>query len=571
MRPAAIVLVVSVSSLAAYFVASSCSSAFSEPTQQSGAAEIPQHPASGKAIPASANVAPRSASEAKPVETGVPSPESKLAMETRKASFDKGRQSEPDDRQDVHVPHVEPPTAQPAAAPVDRDTREIDAERGDLIDAERSIYRPTVSNRDLPTVIRDDKAAREGVMARQREVLETRYDLSDRPLANVMMSGGRKAVQEGVRVRLARGATWEALASLSPSEIKERDLFPVGFRSLPHVKHEVGGQVFPAVAIADIRRQEERELQRFDVDFDFPDHLTPEFPPPIFLQNHPELGDVSQGKLLTIKNFFAIMNGKITPVQMEGLRLLLTPQPQEEFNQTDDRKVEEQSLGIACLDCHSNFHTNAAFHLTPDVRPQANRFRLDTTSLRGLFNQQIHGSKRSLRSVEDFTEFEQRTAYFNGDHVSATRKGVFLPDRTNQVALMAQMQNMIDFPPAPKLSPSGRLDTRLASESELRGEELFFGKAQCGQCHPAPFYLDQMMHDLKVERFFEPRVENGHFNAGDGPIKTFTLRGIKDSPPYLHDGRLLTLDDTIEFFNVILELKLDPQEKEDLRSFLLCL
>ena len=82
---------------------------------------------------------------------------------------------------------------------------------------------------------------------------------------------------------------------------------------------------------------------------------------------------------------------------------------------------------MTCLDCHANFHTNAAFHLTPDVRPQAARFRLDSTSLRGLFNQQIHGSKRSLRSVEDFTEFEQRTAYFNGDHVSATRKGPDLP------------------------------------------------------------------------------------------------------------------------------------------------
>ena len=138
---------------------------------------------------------------------------------------------------------------------------------------------------------------------------------------------------------------------------------------------------------------------------------------------------MSRGELLTIRNFYEIMNGIITPVQMEGLRLLLTPFPQEEFNQTEDRKVAEQSLGVACLDCHSNFHTNAAFHLTPDVRPQAARFRLDTTSLRGMFNQQIHGSKRSLRSVEDFTEFEQRTAYFNGDHVSATRKGVHLPDR----------------------------------------------------------------------------------------------------------------------------------------------
>src|SRR4029453_5549133 len=117
--------------------------------------------------------------------------------------------------------------------------------------------------------------------------------------------------------------------------------------------------------------------------------------------------------------------------------------------QTEDRKVAAPSLGVTCLDCHSNFHTNAAFHLTPDVRPQTARFRLDTTSLRPVFNQQIHGSKRSLRSVEDFTQFEQRTAYFNGDHVSATRKGAFLPDRTNQVALMAQRQNMITFPPAP--------------------------------------------------------------------------------------------------------------------------
>jgi cytochrome c peroxidase len=53
-----------------------------------------------------------------------------------------------------------------------------------------------------------------------------------------------------------------------------------------------------------------------------------------------------------------------------------------------------------------------------------------------------------------------------------------------------------------------------------------------------------------------------------GPIKTFPLRGIKESPPYLHDGRLLTLEDTVEFFNLVLELGLAPQEKSDLVSFL---
>lgn len=56
--------------------------------------------------------------------------------------------------------------------------------------------------------------------------------------------------------------------------------------------------------------------------------------------------------------------------------------------------------------------------------------------------------------------------------------------------------------------------------------------------------------------------------AADGPIKTFVLRGIKDSPPYLHDGRLLTLEDTVEFSNLVLETKLTEDEKHDLVAFL---
>ena len=268
------------------------------------------------------------------------------------------------------------------------------------------------------------------------------------------------------------------------------------------------------------------------------------------------------------------MNGIVTPVQMEGLRLLLTPFPQEEFNQTEDRKVAEPSLGVTCLDCHANFHTNAAFHLTPDVRPQAARFRLDTTSLRGMFNQQIHGSKRSLRSVEDFTEFEQRTAYFNGDHVSATRKGAHLPDRTNQVAMMAQMQNIIDFPPAPKLDPFGPARSRpRPPKQELAGEKVFLGKGRCATCHvPAAAFMDHQMHDLKLERFYKiGQTVNDFVALPDGPIKTFTLRGIKDSPPYLHDGRLLTLADTVEFFNLVLGLKLTQEEKDALVAYMLAL
>jgi cytochrome c peroxidase len=437
---------------------------------------------------------------------------------------------------------------------------------------------PDASYRPLPTrpfseVRAADEAEKPAVMRRQTELLQQRYDLSDRPIPGVFMSGRRRAVQGGVRVRLPHEMTFDRLAQMTPDAIAEGSLLPAGFLPLPHVKQATGGQVFPNNQIDTIKDRESRNLRRFDVDFDLPDHLTPEFPPPFYLTTHPELGDVSQGNLLTIKNYYALMVGILTPVQIEGMRLLLTPFPQEEFNQTEDRKSADQSLGVACLDCHANFHTNAAFHQTPDLRPQASRFRLDSVSLRGMFNQRIHGSKRSLRSVEDFTQFEQRTAYFNGDHMSAQRKGVNLPERTDQVVMMAQMQNIVDFPPAPKLDPLGRLDPTKATQRELEGEKLFIGKARCAECHnPQTSFTDNMMHDLQLERFYQPgQTVNGMVELPDGPIKTFTLRGIKDSPPYLHDGRLLTLADTVEFFNLVLGLRLNQQEKDDLVAYMLTL
>lgn len=435
----------------------------------------------------------------------------------------------------------------------------------------KNTYMPVVITESFKTIMERDVADKPKYMKRQKELLEARYDLSDRPVKGLKMSGGRKAVQEGVRIKLPKDMTWEKLAQMSPAEIKEKGLFPKGFLPLPHVKHTTGGQIFPKNQIDEMQKLEKRSLERFDADFDLPDHLTPEFPPPIFLTTRPDLGDVSQGKLLSIANYYEIMHGILTPVQMEGLRLLLTPFPQQQFNQTEDRKVKEPSLGVSCLDCHANGHTNAAFHLNPDTRPQALRFRLDTVSLRGMYNQQIHGSKRSLRSVEDFTEFEQRTAYFDGDHVIAAKKGVNLPDRASQVVMMAQMQNIFDFPPAPKLNEFGKLDPEKATKEELKGEEIFFGKGQCGVCHPGPFFLDDKMHNLKVERFYKQEMINDQVISAEGPIKTFTLRGIKDSPPYLHDGRCLTLEDTVEFFNLVTRLNLNPEEKKALVAYMRCL
>ena len=405
---------------------------------------------------------------------------------------------------------------------------------------------------------------------RQQSMLSERYDLGDHPVTGAKMTRG-KPVQGGVRVKLAQGMTWARLATMTPDDIREKGAWPKGFYPLPHPHHEAGGMTFPQTTIDEVKKQTQRDLQRFDLDYDLPQHLLPEFPPAIFLTTRPDLGDVSKGRLITTSNFNDTFKDILNPKQLDGLRLLLTPFPQQQFNATDDRRSVQPSLGVACFDCHVNGHTNAATHLVGDIRPQEFRHRIDVPSLRGVHNQTLFGSQRALRSIEDFTEFEQRAAYFDGDHTTAAKKGINVLDRGSQVHFMAEFQSLLAFPPAPKLNLFGKLDPKKASKSELHGQELFFGKAQCSVCHPGPYYTDGKMHDLKTERFFKPQRINGRMAAVDGPIKTFPLRGIKDSPPYLHDGRLLTLDDTVEFFNLILELKLSEKEKADLTAFLRCL
>jgi cytochrome c peroxidase len=411
-----------------------------------------------------------------------------------------------------------------------------------------------------------DKADKKGVMARQQALLQERYDLAKRVDDKVKMSRG-KPISVGPATRLPEGMTWDKLGELSPDDIKDKGVFPKGFLPLPHPKHLVGGMVFPQMTIKLLPR-----LERFDLDFDLPEHFLPEFPPAIFLTTRPDLGDVSKGKLVTVENFQELFNGILNAKDLEGLRLLVTQFPQQQFNATRDRKTEKPlgMQGVACFDCHVNGHTNGATHLVGDIRPQAHRRRIDTPSLRGVNIQRLFGSQRALKTVEDFTEFEQRAAYFDGDQVSASAKGINVLERGSQVHFMAEFQELLNFPPAPNLGIDGKLNPKKFKKGSLamQGQRLFFGKAQCSTCHPAPYYTDNLMHDLKVERFYKPQTINGMVATAQGPIKTFPLRGIKESPPYFHDGRLLTLEDTVEFFNLILELKLTAKEKKSLVAFM---
>ena len=248
--------------------------------------------------------------------------------------------------------------------------------------------------------------------------------------------------------------------------------------------------VFPQMEIKQLAR-----LERFDLDFDLPEHFLPEFPPAIFLTTRPDLGDVSQGKVVTVENFQEIFQGILNAKDLEGLRLLVTQFPQQQFNATADRKTEQPDgmQGVACFDCHVNGHTSAATHLVGDIRPQAHRRRIDTPSLRGVNIQRLFGSQRALKTRRGL----HRVRAAGG----LLRRRPRVGQRPRGSTRWSAAARSTSWPRSRSCSTSRRprawawtaSSTRRSSTAdspEMKGQELFFGKAQCAECHPAPYYTD---------------------------------------------------------------------------------
>ena len=265
-------------------------------------------------------------------------------------------------------------------------------------DKKPTSFAPVDIHEPFASILARMKAAKGAVQQKHATLLAERYDLANRPAAGGKMTKG-KAIQEGARAKLPAGVTFASLAAMTPDQIREKGAFPAAYLPLPHPNHPEGGMLFPKFHIDETNRQEQRDLGRFDLDFDLPDHFLPEFPPPIFLTTRPDLGDVSKGQLVTLMNFFELFDGVLNPKQIEGVRLLVTPFPQQQFNTTDDRRSEKPHRGVTCFDCHVNGHTNAATHIAGDIRPQEFRHRIDTPTLRGVNIQRLFGSQRALKSV----------------------------------------------------------------------------------------------------------------------------------------------------------------------------
>ena len=97
-----------------------------------------------------------------------------------------------------------------------------------------------------------------------------------------------------------------------------------------------------------------------------------------------------------------------------------------------------------------------------------------------------------------------------------------------------------------------RDETAVSDEVKL-GDELFFGKARCNQCHLGQNFTDSLFHNLGVG--WDPEAESladeGRFaisgeEVDHGAFKTPTVRDVTKHPPYMHDGSFETLEEIVE-------------------------
>lgn len=188
-----------------------------------------------------------------------------------------------------------------------------------------SSYGPVNQNVGFDQIKADRMKVKADRAKEHMSLLNARYDLSKKTSPDVVMSG-EKPIPVGPTAIL-QGVIWADLDKLTPEQIKTKGIFP--YKPLPFADHAEGDMLFPLMITNSLPR-----LVRFDLDFDLPEHILPDAAPPIYLTTRPDLGDVSKGKLITIDNYYEIFNGLLNPKQLEGLRLLVTQFPQQQFNAT---------------------------------------------------------------------------------------------------------------------------------------------------------------------------------------------------------------------------------------------
>jgi cytochrome c peroxidase len=95
-------------------------------------------------------------------------------------------------------------------------------------------------------------------------------------------------------------------------------------------------------------------------------------------------------------------------------------------------------------------------------------------------------------------------------------------------------------------------DAAALTTEQRAGLWVFESKGGCWRCHPAPLFTDESFHATGIgAKGGKPQPGRAEFTgdpADRGRFKTPTLRAVRLSAPYMHDGSLRTLADVVEFY-----------------------
>jgi len=92
------------------------------------------------------------------------------------------------------------------------------------------------------------------------------------------------------------------------------------------------------------------------------------------------------------------------------------------------------------------------------------------------------------------------------------------------------------------------------TDQELRGLHLFRTKAGCANCHNGPLLSDQKYHNIGLSYYGRELQDLGRYEATRDPadigkFRTASLRNIRRSAPYMHNGVMPELSGVVTFYN----------------------
>jgi cytochrome c peroxidase len=126
-------------------------------------------------------------------------------------------------------------------------------------------------------------------------------------------------------------------------------------------------------------------------------------------------------------------------------------------------------------------------------------------------------------------------------------------------------------------------DDRALTDAQVKGLDLFFGRANCVACHQPPNFTDFDFHNVGVPNAGFEKPEKYPYNAnicggipkdvdpgrGEvvflrsscsdlGKFKTPTLRNVDQSKPYMHNGVFFTLPKVVAHFDALAKGGVQP-------------